>query len=696
MVLRDPARLAAVNRARRALPAQPIPLDAISRLAARLLHGPMAAATLVGADEEFFAGNHGLPESLTARGRAPLEYSVCKYVVARDHPVMCVDMPHDEDRELREHALVREYGVRAFLAVPVRDADDRSLGSLSVLDTEAREWSGDDLANLLDVAELLRPVATTGAAQAAERDRSFLDALLNSLSVGVLACDDTGRVTAVNQALREVSGIPADAPVPVDYAETVAGVLHDAQQRPMPWQDTPLMRALRGEHVGSIDILAVEPGVRTRTFATTAQPMTAPDGRVLGAVAVSDEVTAIRRAERFRACHVAVDEALRAARSEVEAAPAVLRAVGAALDWQYAELFFVDEGTGRLSSAGYWDASGQETEGLFGVTPVRGAGVTGRVWASGRAEWVPDVTAGPDRTAAYERRGIRTVLSVPVRNGEALLGVLTCGAGALEVNEELLTVLLDGVAAQLGVYVALHRAEQVTRQLSRAQDDFITLVGHEMRTPLTSIAANVTILAEDVDAMDAEQRQILRSVARNTGALQSIVDKLLDLAGLESGYLGLTLEQVDLAAIAAEAVGAARRLAAGSGVQLLSDLPERLPLWGDAVRLRQVVDDLLSNAVRYSRVGGRVRVELHAYEKLVSLCIADTGIGTPAEERNRVFDRFFRGSNVRHQGTTGSGLGLSVARTIASLHGGSIRLIPNRPSGTVACLQLPPDGVNRD
>ncbi|GAA0492461.1 hypothetical protein Ade02nite_69120 [Paractinoplanes deccanensis] len=817
-VLDDPARLAAVDRARRALPAQPLPLDAMARLAARLLKAPMATVTLVGDEEEFHVGTYGLPPSLSARGRAPIAVSVGKHAVIHDSPVLRGDLPH----ELREHPLVTEHGVHAFLGVPMRDETDRLLGSVTVLDTAPRRWTDDDVAALLEVAGVLRPpapveaatrVATLdsaalldsvqeaflavdpdgvivgfnraaqellgftasdvcgrhldesllpdyggqpigaaldrlfaagptrpvlrevsvlrrdghrltvqaslsvvrGAAGAlacvfltdlsrqaaaedlADRNGSFLNALLDSLTVGVMACDDTGRVVVMNRVLREIQGLALTEPLPADYPATVDGVLHDADMRPMPWERTPLMRAFRGEAVDAVDVLTTAPGEPVRTFATTARPICADDGRVLGAVAVAHELTAIRRAERFRACHLAVQEALRQAKTVAEACGPVLRAVATTLRWPCAELFLIDETSGQLRSVGHWDADDHDRDGLFGRNPRRGICVTGRVWQSGHAMWVGDVADSPELDTPEERaevqtwlrRGIRAVLAVPVRDGGTLLGVLTCYAGTEEVHEELLTVLLDGVAAQIGVYVALRRAEQLTRQLTRAQDDFIALVGHEMRTPLTAIAANVAMLADEAADLDDDQRQMLRSVARNTTSLQEIADRLLDLAGLDSGYLRLNRERIDLTAIVTGAVSAARHHAADIGVLLHTELPPRLVVDGDAGRLRQVVDDLLSNAIRYSPLGGQVHIELHADGGTAELRIADTGIGTPEEERDRVFDRFFRGSNVRHQGMTGSGLGLSLARTIVRLHGGTIELAANHPSGTVVRVRLP-------
>ncbi|MGX6603538.1 ATP-binding protein [Micromonosporaceae bacterium Da 78-11] len=821
-VLADPARLGAVRRLRRVMPALPLPLDAIARLAARLTGTPMAAITLVAQDEEYLAGVYGLPEPLSAGRSLPLKYSVCKYVVSADHMVRSDDMLGGADPQLAGHLLVTDFGLRSFLGVPIRDGG-RPVGSLTVLDTGPRHWTDEQAAALLAVADLLRlpvpagppsaEVATldsevlldslqeaflavnpdgvvvgfnraaedllgysaaevcgrhiddtvapdydgkpidvslgrlfaaspahrvlrrislrhclghrvpaeasmsvvrgaTGALAcvfltdlarqdaadvAADRHDRFLDALLESLAVGVVACDADGEVVLMNRPLREIMDLPVAGAVPDAYPLLATRILLDADHRPMSWDQAPLRRAWRGEQVTGCDVLVQVPGRRMRTFTSTAQPITDAAGRSLGAVAVAHEVTALRRAERFRACHTEVEAALQAAGSAHEASPAILQAVCTSLGWPGAELWLIDEGSGDLQSVGSWNTPGADFSEFFGHPAEKGFGITGRVWATGQPIWVPDIGAPPATPTDREqvlvdaciRRGIRTVLGVPVRDGGTLLGVLTCFAGAPEHHEDLLTVLLDGVAAQIGVYVALRRAEALARQLARTKDDFIALVSHEMRTPLTSIVANATMLADDAGQLDDECRTMLVSVVRNATTLSDVIDTLLELAGLDSGYLNLVVRRVDLAGIVTDALHDLRGTAAEVGVRLGADRPE--PLWidGDAHRLRQVVDDLLSNAVKYSPHGGDVQIGLRADGQLVELTVTDPGLGMPAEEREQVFDRFFRGSNVRHQGTPGNGLGLSLARTIVELHGGTIRLTEHHPQGTTVLVRLP-------
>ncbi|BCY08148.1 hypothetical protein L3i22_032360 [Actinoplanes sp. L3-i22] len=531
------------------------------------------------------------------------------------------------------------------------------------------------------------------AEERADRNDSFLAALLDSLSVGVTACDDAGRLVVLNRAARDDLGLLADGPVPQPGAITAGAVIRDDRATPLDWEQTPLARASRGEHVDVTDVVVEVPGRSARTFATTARPIHGPDRRQVGAVAVAQDVTAVRRLERFRVCQDTIDQILTSSTSIAEVTPAVLRAVAGTLGWPGAELFLLDEASGVLRPAGHW-GSGDE---IFGHQPIYGQALTGRVWATGQPILVPDITSRRDRFTGYERdrmeaclrNGVRTALAVPVRDSGTLLGVLTCYAAAPERHEDQLVVLLNGVAAQIGACVALRRSEQLARQLSQVQEDFINLVGHELRTPLTSITANARMLAEDAGLLDEEHRQMVTAIDRNAGILQSIVDALLDLAHLDSGHSDVRLGIVDLAAIVADAITVARHPAADAGVRLEACLPARLPIAGDAARLRQVVDDLLANAIRYSRPGEPVRITLIEDTIAVRLCVIDLGIGVPAGEHGRVFDRFFRGSNVRHHGIAGHGLGLSLARAIIRLHHGTISLSDNDPTGTVVCVTLP-------
>jgi PAS domain S-box-containing protein len=531
----------------------------------------------------------------------------------------------------------------------------------------------------------------------AERQRRFLTALLDNLDVGVVALDPDGEPLVVNRELRRVHGVGHDASA-AEVTRAVAESICDLDGTPVPLEQTPLARALRGEYVRGADVLVRMAGVPDRILLAHAQPITTGDGTRLGAVAALHDVTAVRRAEAFRACEQQVTRTLAAAATVGDAAAAVLRAVCEALGWPHAELWLIDPLTDTLQQSGHWSVTAGQCGDLHSDPIIRGAGVIGTVWATGQALWVPEVMDLVDpavrrylaEAQACTRMGLHTVLAVPIRDGDTVLGVLACYSGSREQEQDLLTVLLSGVAAQFGIFVAERRAADLAEQLLRTRNDFLTLVGHELRTPLTSIVGYATVLAGDSTLGDDEARHMLEVIARNAGSLRTVVSDLLDLSGLEAGHLPLTVTEHDLAATVTDAVAAAEPTAAASGVRLHTRVPKRLPLHGDAARLRQVVDNLLSNAITYSPHGGDVRIRLTAHPDVAELRITDPGIGIPEVERQRLFDRFYRASNVAHQGFPGAGLGLALVHTITRLHHGDISFdTGHHQPGTSVVLRLP-------
>jgi signal transduction histidine kinase len=398
--------------------------------------------------------------------------------------------------------------------------------------------------------------------------------------------------------------------------------------------------------------------------------------------------------QRFRDGQLDMAVALTGASSVSDAAPAVLRVMIEALGWSHAELWLIDEVSDTLNLVAHATAHGLSLEHLLDFHVLKGVGVTGTVWATGAPVWVPDIGDDPHvitqeslaRAQALSELGVRTVLAVPVLAGDSLLGVLNCYAAGPEEDQDSLTVLLAGAAAQLGQFLALRRSEALAAELGRAKDDFLTLLGHEMRTPLTSISACTDMLLDE-HGLDPDTGKMIEVVARNTGTLRGIVDDLLDLAALESGHEQLSTAEFDLAGITADAAAAA---GSPAGVHLHPDLPAHLMVHGDAHRLRQVIDALLSNAVKYSPGGGHIHIRLTVHDDVAQLSVTDAGIGIPADDHDRLFDRFYRAGNARHSVIGGSGLGLTRARIIVEAHHGTITVATHRQRpGTTVTVRLP-------
>ena len=410
---------------------------------------------------------------------------------------------------------------------------------------------------------------------------------------------------------------------------------------------------------------------------------------MLGAVVALHDVTDQRRAQRFRECALGVSRALVEADRVAEAARQVVDAVARSLHWPHAELWLADPVTDVLRPAASWTDGEPDQAGLMSEALGPGEGLAGTTWRTGEPVWVPDIaTETRFDVEGAARRQLRTALAVPVRSAKTVVGVLALYADTLDEDRVALTAHLVGIAAHLGQYLERRRAEELALQLARTKDDFLALVGHELRTPLTSITTYAQLLTDNPECWDTDGPQLLGVIRRNTQSLTAIINDLLDLAGLESGHITIRPADTDLAELVREGIDAVRVAAGRRSITIVADLPAAVPLHGDPQRLRQMLDNVLSNAVKYSHQGGRVTVTLAEQGGVATLSVADTGIGIPPAERDRLFQRFFRSSTARERNVPGTGLGLVVTRAIVERHGGRISAAHNEP-GTTMVIRLP-------
>ena len=244
----------------------------------------------------------------------------------------------------------------------------------------------------------------------------------------------------------------------------------------------------------------------------------------------------------------------------------------------------------------------------------------------------------------------------------------------------------DGELA--GAALAYKNITDLMRAL-QVKDAFVASVSHELRTPLTSVLGHLELLTERPD-LPADIARQLAVVERNALRLQALVTDLLDVARAKDGSLTLTLDPLDLAMLARDAVSAARPAADARAITLTCDVPDALPLHADGHRLRQVVDNLLSNAIKYTGRGGSVSVTARAGEdEGIELVVSDTGMGIAEEDLPQVFDRFYRAGEAEAQHIPGTGLGLSIVRDIVEAHGGTLSVTSAVGEGSEFTVRLP-------
>jgi PAS domain S-box-containing protein len=243
------------------------------------------------------------------------------------------------------------------------------------------------------------------------------------------------------------------------------------------------------------------------------------------------------------------------------------------------------------------------------------------------------------------------------------------------------------------------------RATERMKDQFVSLISHELRTPLTSILGYLELVLDDPE-LGEESRTHLGTVERNAQRLLRLVGDLLFTAQVDAGRFSLQPEDVDLVGVVRAAEETVRVTAAATGVEVVVDVPDGgLVVHGDAVRLGQACDNLVSNAVKFTPAGGRVALALRsawrtadgavvdapqdAAVPVARLAVSDTGIGIPAGEQGQLFARFFRASTARRHAVPGVGLGLAITRAIAAAHDGTLEVASVEGRGTTFTLTLP-------
>jgi PAS domain S-box-containing protein len=231
------------------------------------------------------------------------------------------------------------------------------------------------------------------------------------------------------------------------------------------------------------------------------------------------------------------------------------------------------------------------------------------------------------------------------------------------------------------------RANERLREADRLKDGFVALVSHEVRTPLTSILGYLELLSEQ--ELSEEQRSYTDIIGRNSDRLLRLINDLLFIAQIEDGQLTVEHDRVDLGVIIAESLTAAAPTARGGNVELVGDETMSLPITGDGGRLAQLLDNLISNAVKFTPAGGKVEVAAGSSSDAVWIEVRDTGIGIATDDQERLFNKFFRTRAATRASIQGTGLGLAISKAIVQAHGGSIHVESVEGEGTTFRVDLP-------
>lgn len=296
------------------------------------------------------------------------------------------------------------------------------------------------------------------------------------------------------------------------------------------------------------------------------------------------------------------------------------------------------------------------------------------------------------RDAAADRLVDESMRTGQSRNGPI---AITRDAGQT-VNLEMSVVPLPGNPGQARGAVVLFRDMTQLREMEEMRRDFVANVSHELRTPLSIFRGYLETLLEDPRQPPHELVRILEVMERHSDRLNSLVEDVLSLAGLEAAEPHLEIAQIDLTNFLRTIARDWEKRFAAKQLRVDVDVAKELPaLPADEDRLQEIIYNLLDNAVKYSQPGGEVHMRVQARDGEMAIEISDAGIGISADDLPHIFERFYRVDKARSRELGGTGLGLSIVKHIAQLHGGSVEAESAMGRGTTIRVRLPLDEASK-
>ena len=569
-----------------------------------------------------------------------------------------------------------------------------------------------------------------------------LEATYEAMVDGVATYDADGRIISVNPALRNLVGIDARPEYEgLPLSERITWLsLYDMRGRPLVVEEWPPARVLRGDVlVGerAMEIVAHTLDGRQTELSVTGAPVYNTAGQIAGAVCLYRDVVARRVIERqtlaalhalMRCADVVTTHTARETDADLLGRLATCLLDLEAADFTHAML--LDE-QGHLTPVG-----------IYGVTAEQE-----RVWREGIADFDPTRLPQLSEVLAFLSTGrpllqhfdadqplvsMRTVHALQVRaaitgpvivNGR-VIGLLTIsrsrplesGVTSLFAPWDVDLVAdvgrLAGQAlmqAQLGEQLTLAEAARLAAEAAaRQRDEFLSVASHELKTPVTSLKLNLQLAQrrmssartkESASSVESLLSALLPRTNDQVDRLTRLIDDLLDVSRIETDKLALRLESCDLVALVENVVGEQRQHHPNRSIVLhqQSDPPQ---LCADADRIAQVLINYLTNAVKYSPDNAPVEVTVEREERVARVVVRDYGLGLPPEERQRIWERFYRAPNIEVQSGSGIGLGLGlfISKSIVERHGGEVGVesVPGEGSRFWFTLPLQDTDAPRD
>ena len=551
------------------------------------------------------------------------------------------------------------------------------------------------------------------AQDAASRSFSLLRATLESTADGILVVDLKGKILSFNQKMTDMWGVSPEIFASGDDEAAINAALGKLVH-PKAFM-AKVLDLYHHPEVASYDVLELKDG---RIFERYSQPQCIDDVAV-GRVWSFRDVTARRRAdEQSRALEREQSARAEAENSQKRAAllAEASRVLSASFDYQttlaalvrlavpaMADYCALDilEGDDSFVRIGEAHVDPDKSMLLSEVAKFPRSALTTnhpliRVMTTGEPVLEAEITpafiraafAEPSQRRTVEALGPRSLICVPLANSSKPLGALTLvtsGSGRLYTEADL--SLAADVARRAAIVVEHARLFHQAEQATRARDDILAVVAHDLRNPLNTVTMAVGLMLEATPAGDTKERRQVEIVRRAADRMNRMIQDLLDVKRMESGRLTIEAKPEAVDVLVNDTIEMLRPIATGSSVVMEASIDADLPaVWADSARIQQVLSNLVGNAVKFTPRQGRITVAAERIDGEVRFAVIDTGPGIPPEQVPHIFGRFWQAKSSDRRGI---GLGLAIAKGIVEAHAGRIWVESQVGIGSIFYFTLP-------
>ena len=325
--------------------------------------------------------------------------------------------------------------------------------------------------------------------------------------------------------------------------------------------------------------------------------------------------------------------------------------------------------------------------------------LSAQVFRSGEPFLSPDATIDPRVKSKTARLwNVRSLILVPLKAENRVIGVLRIGrhqANCYSKDHLRLAVLIAHQAAVIienaHLYDSLREAKQEQERLNQVKNEFLSVVSHELRTPVTAIKGFVKLVLQgDAGKLNSQQEKFLMIADQSTDRLTVLISDLLDISKIEAGHMNIEVKPLDAIALIGEILQRLGPEISAKNITLSTVLPQSLPpVMADRERLIQVFDNLISNAIKFTPIRGKITVSAKDKGDCVVFGVKDTGIGIALKEQKKIFEKFYQVNSGSTRSVTGAGLGLAIVKSIVTMHGGHVWVESNPGKGAEFTFIIP-------